>query len=318
MKLDPVILSTSDRIVGGMWGLLVGDAVGVPYEFHAPDRLPPLDQIDVVVPEGFSRAHATAPKGAWSDDGAHALCLAVSVVAHRGVNAKDLITRMSNWLRWGYLAVDGKVFDIGNATHTALKNFESGVDPELCGPCTERSNGNGSLMRVLPLALFHKGSDAALVADAMRQSVVTHGHLRSQLCCALYCLFARNTLLGIDEPWGRSVETMRLLAHGRTDWSAELDTHITPEVPAAGTGTGYVVDCLHSARWALQSPDFATVIRRAVSLGNDTDTTAAVAGGIAGIRCGLAGIPERWLAHIAEQDTATPIIEALAQSRQTD
>lgn len=198
-----------ERILGGLYGLLVGDAVGVPYEFHTPATLPPWDAIEMVPPPDFRRAHTRAPAGAWSDDGAQALCLLASLLECRGLDLDDLGRRFVDWRDRGYLAVDGVVFDVGVQTSQALAALRVGVPALRAGPAGERQNGNGSLMRVLPLALWHRGDDRELVRDAALQSRVTHGHLRSQVCCALYCLWARATLHGSTDAWANATDALR-------------------------------------------------------------------------------------------------------------
>jgi len=180
-----------DSVAGGVWGLLIGDAAGVPYEFQT--GLEP-DVIDMPPPAGFRRSHRGAPPQAWSDDGAHALCLLASLLDCGRLDVSDLGNRLLRWFDSGYLAVDRVVFDVGIQTQDAFGALRAGVPAEQAGPSRETANGNGSLMRVLPLALWHRGSDAELVADAARQSLVTHGHARSQVCCALYCLWVRYAL----------------------------------------------------------------------------------------------------------------------------
>jgi ADP-ribosyl-[dinitrogen reductase] hydrolase len=304
----------SARIRGGLWGLLVGDAVGVPYEFRLPEQLPALDQIDLDPPPGFDRAHAGVPPGTWSDDGAHALCLLASLLDRQGLDAEDLIRRLNDWYEVGYLAVGGRVFDVGIQTSKALAAYRNGTRAIDCGSTDSRGNGNGSLMRVLPLALWHQGTDAELVADAHQQSTVTHGHPRAQVCCALYCLWARRLLRQNDHPWEAAVATLRSLYADGSTFQAELEFHIRPDDEPLATGSGYVVDCLRSARVALREPSYEAVIRAAIALGRDTDTTACVAGGLAGIRDGVPAIPDRWLARLRAKELAEPLIEQLVKA----
>ncbi len=306
MKLD-----RADRITGGLYGLLIGDALGVPYEFQAASALPGFEEIELEPPQGFMRSHRQVPPGYWSDDGAQALCLLTSLLYQGRLELDDLGRRLINWRTWGYLAAGGLVFDIGIQTARAIEALESGVPAAEAGPAGEWDNGNGSLMRVLPLALWHRGSDEELFRDAARQSLVTHGHPRSQICCALYCLWARRTLEGHVEPWSEAVSVARDLVSSDATWQRELEEHIQPESVPHGKGSGYVVDCLHSARVALQEDTFEAVVKRAVLFGNDTDTTAAVAGGIAGIRHGFAGIPGRWVKGLADRSLIQPFVEQL-------
>ena len=295
-----------DRIEGGLLGLLIGDALGVPYEFKAPDDLPAT--LDFEPPAAYPRSHPGVPPGTWSDDGAMALCLLDSLLHCGRLDTTDLGNRFVNWWHHGYLAVDGRVFDIGIQTSRALHAIATGVSAERAGGTDERSNGNGSLMRVLPLALWHRGPDEALVSDAHAQSRVTHGHPRSQVACALYCLWARRVLQDHPAPWDHAVETLD--AH-YTDpvFVRELRDHVLPDTGARGSG--YVVHTLHTARDALREPTFAAVARRAIRFGDDTDTNAAVACGIAGLIFGKQGIPPSWLDQLRGRDRLDPLLEGL-------
>lgn len=304
-----------DRIAGGLVGLLVGDALGVPYEFHPPAAIPAAGQIEFEPPAGFARAHAGTPAGTWSDDGAQALCLLASLL-HRGqFDPEDFGRRLLNWYDWGYLAVDGRVFDIGITTGRALTALRNGVAAMDAGPADTGSNGNGALMRVLPLALWHRGSDAELVRDAQLQSCVTHGHLRSQVCCALYCLWARHELAGSSTAWTDAVASLRALYVTSPAEQEELEWSIRPDQMPDGRGGGYVVDCLRSALQVQSAGSFEAVVRAAVALGHDTDTTACVAGGIAGMRCGIAGIPAHWRAALRGADLYQPLLAELLALR---
>jgi ADP-ribosylglycohydrolase len=301
-----------ERVAGGLYGLLIGDALGVPYEFHPPERLPPREQLEFEPPEGFPRAHPRVPPGTWSDDGAHALCLLASLLAYNRFDPGDLGRRLLAWLDVGGMAVDGIVFDVGIQTRKALANLRAGTPALEAGPRGERDNGNGALMRVLPLALWHTGPDAELAELAMRQSLVTHGHLRSQVCCALYCLWARRALEGSEDAWGAAVASFRALYPQGSAAREELETHVRPEDPEPGRGSGYVVDCLRSARDCVRAGGtYEAVVKAAVALGDDADTTAAVAGGIAGLQYGLGSIPERWKNGLRGRELLVPLLEAL-------
>ena len=297
-----------DRLVGGLFGLLIGDALGVPYEFHPPEAIPPLDQIDFTPPPGFRRAHYGVPPGTWSDDGAQALVLLESLLTNEGLELHHFANGLRRWMLEGHFAVNGSVFDIGAQTSSAINRLSSGIPPEQSGPADERFNGNGALMRVLPLVLWHRGDDAELVRLAMRQSLPTHGHLRSQLCCALYCLWARNVFNDVQDPWGNADAALRAIVT-EEHAAGELDLVLTPRPP---TGSGYVLDTLWSARHAFETTaDYAACVRQAIALGHDTDTTAAVAGGIAGIKYGLRSIPAAWQSSLRGQPLVQPLVTRL-------
>ncbi len=295
--------------------MLVGDAVGVPYEFAPPQRIPALSKIDIEPPVDFLRAHLGIPVGTWSDDGSQALCLLASLLDHGKLEPRDLMDRICRWFRDGYLAVDRNVFDVGLQTRSSIGKFLAGKPLSDCASNGEWSNGNGSLMRVLPLALWHAGSDEELVSDALIQSRVTHGHLRSGLCCSLYCLWARCTLAEAAHPWNAAMDRFEALFPQGTAQRAEYERSIHPREPDPPKGSGYVVDTLLSSVWALEAGPYESVIKAAISLGQDTDTTACVAGGIAGIRDGVHAIPKRWLNRLRGQDLVAPLLAALLQGR---
>lgn len=300
---------------GGIWGLLVGDALGVPFEFHHPAAIPSPDQIEFRPPPGFARSHADVPPGTWSDDGAQALCLLASLLYRGELDLEDLMRRMTNWYEVGYMACEGRVFDIGVQTSIALMNFRAGTPAASCGPSQESDNGNGALMRVLPLALWHTGTDEELIRDARRQSIVTHGHIRSQLCCALYCLWARRLLEGHADPWNAAVRVLRTTLAENSVERHELDDVIRPDEERIVRGTGYVLDSLHSARVVLRNNSYESVVKSAIQLGNDTDTTAAIAGGLAGIRDGIGGIPSRWRDALRDAELFAPLVAQLVEHR---
>jgi ADP-ribosylglycohydrolase/protein-tyrosine phosphatase len=305
-----------DRIAGGLVGLLVGDAVGVPYEFHAPGDIPPPDQIDLVPPKGFRRAHSSVRPGTWSDDGAQALVLLDSLLSSSGLDVPHFADGLRRWLHEGFYAVGGQVFDVGIQTSTAISRLTQGIPAEEAGPREESRNGNGSLMRVLPLALWHEGPDEELAILAAKQSLPTHGHPRSQVACAFYCLWARATLADHADAWGWAEARLREVAAAAGLPYDEIDLVLDPRNAQKAGGSGYVVDCLWSARHAVESAeDFQSCIRRAIAFGHDTDTTAAVAGGIAGLRHGLKGIPAHWRDGLNGDGLYRPLLDALVKLR---
>ncbi|MBW3636477.1 MAG: ADP-ribosylglycohydrolase family protein [Armatimonadetes bacterium] len=302
------------KIAGGFYGLLVGDALGVPYEFKPADEIPPRAQIEFAPPSGYPRTYAHVPSGTWSDDGAQALALLDSLLTRGKLDLEDLAQRLVNWQIDGFYAVGGKVFDIGITTSAAIGNYRAGQKAEDAGLRDVNSNGNGSLMRVLPLVLWHRGTDGELVRDAMAQSLVTHGHARSQVCCALYCLWARRLLENDPAAWENATAILRDVIVFLPDGEAfeeELEFQIRPDDFAAGHGSGYVVDALRSALWVMREEGYENVVKAAVALGSDTDTTACIAGGVAGIRDGLEAIPARWRENLRGQEIASPLLERL-------
>jgi ADP-ribosyl-[dinitrogen reductase] hydrolase len=313
-----------DRIEAGLWGLLIGDAVGVPYEFHPRQDIPPLADIDMWPPAKFDRAHFGVPPGTWSDDGAQALILMSTLLDSPPGGELNIVGFTQGLLAWfddGFMAVDGRVFDVGLQTVQAIRRLRDGVPALQAGSACDQANGNGSLMRTLPVALWHQlngSSDAALVETAMLQSMPTHSHLRSRVACAFYGLWAREMLNGATDTeagWhaaaAKLATVIATMPHAE-EAAQELNANICPRVENSKVGgTGYVVDCLHSARWALRQGSYEHVVKAAISLGHDTDTTACVAGGIAGIRDGVSAIPARWLDGLRGKQMVEAILARL-------
>ena len=306
-------MTKQDQIKGAIYGLLIGDAVGVPYEFNLPEQLPPYDQIDMIMPINFQKTYPKIPFGTWSDDGAQALCLLDSLLYKNKLDPEDFMSRMCNWYQHGYMAVDFEVFDVGIQTAESIRKYLLGTPLNQVAKDDEQANGNGSLMRVLPLAIWHTGSDEQLIQDAYAQSHVTHAHLRAKVCCALYCLWAKSILNGfkIEQAWNDAVAKLRNYFQDKPENLEQLEFYIRPDELEKGHGSGYVVDCLKSARYALQQPTYQDVIKTAIALGRDTDTTACVAGGIAGLYYGFDAIPQTWVEQLRGKEILEPLLARL-------
>lgn len=303
-----------ERIRGGLYGLLIGDALGVPYEFSAPANIPERHLIDMSPPSGFARAHSGIPVGTWSDDGAQALVLLDSLIACSSLDLKQFTDGLLAWYRVGFMTPDDHVFDIGIQTMHALENYARNGDPLTCSPSDDWSNGNGSLMRTLPCAFVLSSTAADIVARARRQSMPTHAHLRSQLACALYSLMAWQMLNGKlpIEALDYAQDTLEEAVHPseRYELSVVLDGRLEPS-----KGSGYVVDSLWSAiRCVLATSDYENCLRDAICLGNDTDTTACIAGGLAGILYGEQGIPSRWKEALIGRSLVENVLGRLANT----
>lgn len=307
------MVSQQERIAGGLYGLLIGDALGVPYEFYESEELPFYEEIEMVPPPGFRKTYPKVAAGTWSDDGAQALCLMDSLLRHGKFSLKAYSDALLAWYEEGFWAVDGTVFDVGIQTADALGAYKRGIPAKDCGLINPEGKGNGALMRVLPLALWHfvmgdaepEKRNRELVRDAHSQCLITHGHLCNQACSALYCLVAQRLLEGMEarEAIQEGVRLLRSIYREELEYERELEWSVRPNLPWEGRGTGYVVDCLRSAFMILeQASDYEDAVKRAVLLGHDTDTTACVTGGLAGIRYGLQGIPKRWLKALKEKE----------------
>ena len=295
-------------------GALVGDALGVPHEFKSAAAIPRADQIEMVMPASYQKTYAHVPYGTWSDDGSQLMCLLDSMVSTDWTLDLDVFAgRLLRWADEGYMQAGGRVFDMGMQTSRALDQLRAGVSPLMSGPSDIRANGNGSLMRVLPAIL--RGSRSKAIGIAIAQSMPTHGHDVSRMTCATYVALALKKEASCS--WkDAALTTIDELRYQRDLTSSEL---AALEVLASfgrsqmPTGGGYVVDSFWSALWAMdQGNDYASSVRAAISLGNDTDTTACITGGLAGLTYGMASIPERWLAQLVIPMDAVGLLDGLS------
>jgi ADP-ribosylglycohydrolase len=296
-------------------GLAVGDALGVPVEFigrEARRRDPVVDM----------RAYGThhQPAGTWSDDSSLTFCLA-ETLATKGYDLADAAQRFVRWQDEAYWTAHGRVFDIGVATAEALQCLRRERKPEQAGGSGEYSNGNGSLMRILPLVFHIKGLPVAERFQKVREvSSITHAHIRSIMACFIYVELARELLAGLSKQAAYAAMQQTVNAFFQTeDIGSEIelrqfhrilenpygDFDIQPLIAckeAEIKSSGYVVHTLEAALWCLLTHDtYAATVLAAVNLGDDTDTTGAVAGGLAGLAYGEAAIPAGWLAGLARR-----------------
>ena len=288
----------ADRLRGAVWGHLIGDALGVPYEFGSPP--------DAVV-WGKVGTHSQ-PAGTWSDDGGLMLALLDSLTAPGvGFDTEDQARRSVAWLDTDAYK-PGAIFDIGGTTAMALGRFKRGVSAEEAGGREERDCGNGSLMRILPVSLVGRDlPPGKLIDQAMRASSVTHAHPRATATAAIYVLIAAAMVSGAtDRELALSTAFTECGMCMVGDHSKELfDLRNWPGKPS---GSGYVVDTFWSAWTAFASSEsYAETVTKAISYGSDTDTTAAVAGGLAGALWGIGGIPVEWRRAMRGK----PIVERL-------
>jgi ADP-ribosylglycohydrolase len=231
-------------------------------------------------------------------------------------DTQDMGLRFAEWMHRGLWTAWGEPFDIGIATSNALMRIANGTPAEQAGGHDECSNGNGSLMRILPVALrFANESTEILVERVSRASAITHGHERSKIACAFYGLVARQLLLGMKPQ--AALDAARVEFIGWYERSKEFphfrrvlqdDLAHLPE--AEILSTGYVLHTLPASLWCLLTTgSFEECVLKAVNLGGDTDTTGCVAGGLAGVHYRLGGVPEKWQRALARHDELESLLE---------
>lgn len=299
-------------------GFLIGDAIGVPFEFNTSEYLQGVPKKCFALPTpSTNRSHHQAPANAWSDDGAQVLALIDSLHRCQTLDLDDFGQALLDWHMQGKYAVDGVIFDIGIQTKRALQKLRNGTPSIDCGGELECHNGNGSLMRVLGLALWHTGSDKELIDFAYDQSLPTHAHIRSQVCCALYALWVRNLLNGAQDGFDEAVQTFTDISAQLNDQASLNELHIVlNDQHLPPTGTGYVVDTLWSVRHAfVNALSYPQAIENAIRLGPDTDTIAALTGAVAAIKYGEESIPQVWRDTLATDPTLTACLDIVGSSK---
>lgn len=302
-------VNATERARAAIWGHLVGDAIGVPYEGRPPDLA------RVVEVRQYGTHHQ--PAGTWSDDGALMLAMLDSLTAVK-FDPDDQGQRMLSWFDEGTYTPDGDgAFDIGVTTRAALDRLRRGTPAIDAGGDAERDQGNGSLMRILPVALVGTAQDGVYVERAHLASRVTHASPICQVACALYVLIVRELVAdaaaAADVLLIRAVQRLRAVyATDYPGFTSVLDELLAHRANLRRPGGGWVLDSFWSALGVFATArSYRHTIERAVRLGYDTDTTAAIAGGLAGLRWGQPGIPAEWISALRGKDIVMPLIARL-------
>lgn len=296
---------TNSKTLAGLLGVCVGDALGVPVEFTRRDK---LIKSPVISMQGYGSYNQ--PPGTWSDDSSLTFCLAESLCS--GFSLDTIAQSFCRWYQEDYWTPHGVLFDIGGTTRNAIENLLAGVEPIMAGGIEERNNGNGSLMRILPIAYYHKSLPFSELIERVHQvSSITHRHPCCQMACGIYISIAINLLQG-DEPttaYIQGIEAVRDI-YNQSPYTSEVhrfsrvlsgEIHQLP-VEEIQSG-GYVIDSLEAAIWCfLNSQSYSETVLKAVNLGRDTDTTGAITGGLAGIYYGVENIPTEWINVIARKE----------------
>lgn len=303
------------KSIDGILGLVIGDALGVPNEFCIREKLQENPVTEMV---GYGSHNQ--PKGTWSDDSSMTIATIDSINEVGCINVNNIADKFLDWMNDGKYTNSGRVFDIGRRTLQSLCTYNRLKDDSkitnkkysatVCGGKAKFDNGNGSLMRILPVSYYaySKNLNKEELLELVRQvSSITHAHEISIIGCYMYCLMAIKLLEG--ESLGDSIAIIR-----REDFSMFSKEDLEPykrlmtenfKTVAMDEirGSGYVVDTLESAVWCLEnSCDFENALVKAVNIGEDTDTVGAVTGGLAGIYYGVDEIKESWKKDLKKID----------------
>ncbi|PWI32703.1 ADP-ribosylglycohydrolase [Vibrio albus] len=293
-------MPVQEKSRGCLIGLAVGDAVGTTLEFRPPGTFKPITDM-------VGGGHFCLKKGQWTDDTSMALCLGHSLVTSEGFDAHDQMLRYCDWLDNGYMSSIGICFDVGMSVSSALRRFQKTGEP-FSGSKARWSSGNGSIMRLAPVSICYQQQPHQSVYYGGESSRTTHG---SPLCidaCRYLSLVLTSLINGAEK---RIVTTLDY--EPQTEELKELQSGAFLAKPYVElTGSGYVVESLESALWCFMNTDsFEDCVLAAANLGNDADTTAAVAGQLAGAYYGHQGIRQDWLEALHQHDDICALADAL-------
>jgi ADP-ribosyl-[dinitrogen reductase] hydrolase len=315
---------TLDDVLSALLGVALGDAVGVPFEFRSRQAMQEQPATDMV---GYGTYHQ--PAGTWSDDASLTFCLAEALI-----QGYDLPSIAQNFVRWrheNYWTARGEVFDIGITTAKAIERLKRLLEEkqydELRQQTTiqnENENGNGSLMRILPLLFYIQSKPIEEQFEIIQEvSALTHRHIRAAMSCLIYLKMAEHLLAKKSKLEAYAAMRSEIMAFWeQTNFSADERKHFAKliqndirEVPIEQMLTGgYVIEVLESSFWFfLQKETYAETVLGIINLGHDTDTAAAIAGGLAGLYYGTKGIPTDWREELARKDDIEDLAKRLYQ-----
>ena len=313
--------------VNGMMGVVVGDALGVPVQFVSREE---LKKYPVRTMDGYGTYNM--PPGTWSDDSSMALATLDSIRENGEANYVDIMERFYRWLFFGEYTPAGKAFDQGNTCVKAIGNFLRDKDYKTCGVTGEWANGNGALMRIMPVCLYAYEKvacgewDVTQAIECVHQvAALTHNHLRSNIACGIYFFLVKHIIEGnqsLKERLQNGVDEAVSLYQGDVNREEltyyarlfDLDDFATVKENSIKS-SGYVVDSLEAAVWSLiTTGTVEECLLKAVNLGGDTDTVGAIAGGLAGLFYGYDRVPEEWRELIMKEEEIIGLCETMEVS----
>ncbi|CAN5656945.1 ADP-ribosylglycohydrolase family protein [soil metagenome] len=309
-------------IQDALFGLAVGDALGVPVEFKSRETIKHNPVTDMI---GYGTHNL--PSGTWSDDSSLSFCLAEALT--QGFELNIVAQNFIKWLYQNYWTPRGQVFDVGISTRQAIYNLSTGTRPDLAGGFDEDENGNGSLMRILPLLFYIKDKEINERYQITKQvSSITHAHIRSVISCFYYLEFARQLLSkghkftiyqNLQSSIPEYLQSISINPNEIALFGRLLNGNIKDLPEEQIRSSGYVLHTLEAGIWCLLTTNtYSEAVLEAVNLGDDTDTTAAVTGGLAGLLYGYDHIPANWIAQLARKDDIDDLVKRLTEKLKVD
>ena len=301
------------KIKSAIYGFVIGDAMGVPIEFEDREKL-----MKSPVTNMLGYGSYDVPKGVWSDDTSMTLATMDSIIVNKNkLNYNDIADKFCEWINNAKYTATNEVFDIGTTTkYSLMRYWNNKIDATKCGGNAISENGNGSLMRMLPIAcycFYNKTEDNDIINIVRNTSSITHAHEISIIGCYMYVKYIIFILSNNNK-----TESYKLLQ--KIDYSIFnkdninlyeriIKYDISKYSLDTIKSTGFVVDTLESALWViLNTESFNEAIIGSVNLGGDTDTIAAITGSIAGILYGYDSINEKWIKDIKNKELLSKYI----------
>lgn len=310
------------HIKDAILGVAIGDAVGVPFEFRTSEQMALNPAKDIT---GYGTHNQ--PPGTWSDDSSLTFCLAESLI--KGYDLKDMSERFIAWKEKAYWTAHGQVFDIGLTTAQSISQLKRIIERgevEMLNMLKysgdEYDNGNGSLMRIIPLLVYIKDKAIKTQFEIIWEvSALTHKHIRAAMSCLIYLRLAEKIYKGLNKVTAYSEVRMEVLEfwnlmelsdYERGHFKRVIENDIRETKIEDLKSGGYVIESLEASLWFfLQRNSFEDTILGSINLGHDTDTTAAITGGLAGLYYGENGIPEYWRASLVALENIQDLGERL-------
>ncbi len=305
------------KIRDGLYGFIIGDAFGAYCEFAPREKL-----LEKPVTDMLGYGTFDVPEGTWTDDTCMTLATIDSIINKKKIDTFDIMTNFYFWVKEGRYTATGNAFDVGRTTLKAISTFSKTMDLSLCGQSLITDNGNGSLMRMLPIVYYcyYKKVKAEEIYTIVRDvSSLTHSNEISIIGCYIYVRFLLNILNGKDK--NDAYRSLRRYNYGKYFKQETIDLYkriikedITDYKVNDISSTGYVVDTLEAVMYVvMNSTKFSDAIIGAANLGDDTDTIAAIAGSIAGIMYGYDTFPVKWIFKLQRQDYLNNICETFEE-----
>ena len=295
-----------EKMIAGILGFAVGDALGVPVEFLDREKLQKYTVKDMI---GYGSHNV--PAGTWSDDTSLMIATIDSIREKGIVDFDDIMYKFTEWVDYAKYTATDELFDIGISTRKAILNFKRGEKAINCGTKGINENGNGSLMRILPFVYyleFNNFSDEEKTTLINQASSLTHAHEISCLGCKIYADYISLLLNNVDK--FVALELLKKINYNEyysneslKEYARILNGDLKNLHIDKVRSSGYVVDSLEASIWCtLKNNTYEDAIVTAINLGEDTDTIGAITGAINGIIYGKNNIPERWLNCLIKKD----------------